>query len=404
AILDEDRLMQEMVHLIEEVIVADRYVVLLKGQTNNNYYPKIIRRKDEGRSYMPLAISQNMIREVIDKGRGIIFSVNSHDQPPHPTESMLIYGIQSAMCSPIVTKDHLFGMVYLDSFSKRDQFSEDDLRLLTAMAQQVGVALDNVRLYEEVRVQERVKQELQIARRIQRIQLPSEFPEIAALDVSFKNITAEEVGGDYYDYYWLDDHHVGVVIADVSGKGVPGALVITMFRSLLKSHVKRTAKPAKVLMEVNNLLHSDIERDAFVTAIYGVMDIHQKKFVFTRAGHVPLIILRRDGARIEQYQPKGMMLGMSLWDNLNNLEDMEIMLYPGDAIVLYTDGIIEAENTLGQQYGIDRFLETIRQTVFVDYPEANAKTLLDHMLLRVNNFIQDCSLKDDMTLGIIKIG
>ena len=259
SILDEGRLMQEMVNLVEEVISADRYVVLLKDQHGTGFHPKIIRRKQKARSYVPVAISQNMMREVVKKNRSVIFSAVSQDKQLQASESMIIYGIKSAMCAPIATKDHLFGIVYLDSLSKIDQFREDDLRLLAAMAQQVGIAIDNVRLYDEVHIQEGVKQELQIARRIQQKQLPKSFPDSKHLDVDFMNITAEEVGGDYYDFFCLEESHLGFVIADVSGKGVPGALVIAMFRALLRSSVKDTKDPAQVLRSANNFLYSSIE-------------------------------------------------------------------------------------------------------------------------------------------------
>lgn len=253
---------------------------------------------------------------------------------------------------------------------------------------------------EELVVKERMSKELEIARSIQQSLLPTTFPEVEAVEVAAACESATEVGGDYFDLLAIDDRRIGVVIADVSGKGVPGLLVMGVARSVIRAQARQHLSPREVLIRANDIISPDIGRGMFVTVMYGVLDVERRAFSFANAGHNPLVIIKREGPVAHeliktQGRPVGFMAG-AFFDE--RLEETALALDEGDTIFAYTDGVVDAMNQDDEEFGMDRLLETLTEK-----RAAPVQDIADSLLARIAEFVGDRPQTDDMTLLAISL-
>ena len=201
-----------------------------------------------------------------------------------------------------------------------------------------------------------LQHELAIAEELQSNLLPRRIPKTAGVDLSAYYRPSEEVGGDYYDFIEIDDDHLGIAVADVSGKGIPGAMVMTEARALLKSEAGRSLSPAETLLRVNRVLVQDIKRGMFVTMSYGVLSIRGRSLTLSSAGHLPLTIWRRASGTCHSVNPLGLALGIDRGPIFEKkLREERVALAPGDRFVGCTDGIVEAMNAAHEELGSERF-------------------------------------------------
>jgi serine phosphatase RsbU (regulator of sigma subunit) len=197
--------------------------------------------------------------------------------------------------------------------------------------------------------------DLAVAEELQSNLLPRRIPKIAGVDLSAYYRPSEEVGGDYYDFIEIDDDHLGIAIADVSGKGIPGAMVMTEARALLKGEAGRTLSPAETLLRVNRLLFQDIKRGMFVTMSYMVLSMKTRRLTLSSAGHLPLILRRRASRTCHAVNALGLALGIDKGPLFEKkLREERIVLSPGDRFVACTDGILEAMNPAHEELGAER--------------------------------------------------
>jgi serine phosphatase RsbU (regulator of sigma subunit) len=256
------------------------------------------------------------------------------------------------------------------------------------------------RAREELVEKERMSKELEIARGIQQSLLPTAFPEMEAVEVAAVCESATEVGGDYFDLLAIDSRRVGVVIADVSGKGVPGLLVMGVARSVIRAQARQHLSPREVLIRANDIIAPDIHRGMFVTVLYGVLDVERRTFSFANAGHNPLIIIKKGGPVPyeiikTQGRPVGFMSG-SFFDD--RLEETTLPLEEGDTIFVYTDGVMDSLNHNDEEFGMDRLLDTL-----ADKRSAPVQDINDAILKRIATFVGDRPQQDDMTMLAITL-
>jgi serine phosphatase RsbU (regulator of sigma subunit) len=253
---------------------------------------------------------------------------------------------------------------------------------------------------EQIVEKERMSKELEIARGIQQSLLPTTFPDVPSVEVAAACESATEVGGDYFDLITIDNRRIGVVIADVSGKGVPGLLVMGVARNVIRAQARQHLSPREVLIRANDIIAPDIHRGMFVTVLYGVLDVERRAFNFANAGHNPLIILKRSGPVPyeiikTQGRPVGFMAGAFFDDRL---EETSIAVEEGDTIFAYTDGIMDAMNQNDDEFGMDRVIETLTEK-----RAAPVQEIADTLLARINEFAGDRAQTDDMTLLAIAL-
>lgn len=283
----------------------------------------------------------------------------------------------------------------------RDKIDIDTSNEIGKIAQAFGDITDKFRESQRsLADQERIQQEMHLAKEIQQTLLPAEFPEIKGYEIASHYESAKEVGGDYYDFVEVDRDRLGVVVADVSGKGVPGSLVMTMIRTALRTEARAVGSAAEVLSKVNNFVIGDIRKGMFVTLFYTILDSRKRRVTLASAGHNPLILYRASTKKTYYLNPKGFPVGISLHEKdlfQQSIEDDTIQLTKGDVILCYTDGITEAMNSKRELYGEERLLEVIRE-----YGHLRAKNLVEKLKEELFAFTEGQIQYDDITFVVIK--
>ncbi|MCP4156575.1 MAG: SpoIIE family protein phosphatase [bacterium] len=251
------------------------------------------------------------------------------------------------------------------------------------------------------RITERVRmaKELEIAHRVQMKLLPAQSPKIEGAGIEGVCIPANEVGGDYYDFIPIDDNRMGIVIGDVSGKGVPAAIYMTLTKGIIQSHVENRFSPSEVLTKVNRSLYTMMDQKSFVTLFYAVIDLKKKRLVFSRAGHNPLLYFPGSEEQGQILKPKGIALGIDKGELFNGIiKEETIKLKKDDLLVFYTDGFSEAMNKDSAEYGEDRLVDVINRN-----KERSVKEIKEIVIGDVREFVNGCPQHDDMTMVLIKI-
>lgn len=248
--------------------------------------------------------------------------------------------------------------------------------------------------------QQRLQKELQVAQEIQQMLLPDDFPDVVGYDITSYYQAAKEVGGDLFDFMEVDDSSIGICVADVSGKGIPGSLVMTMIRTSLRLEARGNKNPAEILAKVNSFVTDDIRKGMFVTMYYVILDSRERVVSFASAGHNPMILYRGKSKQTYYLNPSGFPVGITLPDIKLFGERVvadRIRLHPDDVLVLYTDGITEAMNSQRELYGDERLLAAIRKYGHLDVVEFVRSVKTDILA-----FTGDYEQNDDITLVAIK--
>jgi sigma-B regulation protein RsbU (phosphoserine phosphatase) len=307
-------------------------------------------------------------------------------------------GASSVMAAPLLYGKQNMGVLALANGAAGSAFSPSDFVVFKSIAEQSAFALYNAIVYSEANEKKRLDHDLEIARDIQRILLPDESPQIAGFEISGLNIPARQVSGDYFDYIHVDDHRLGVAIADVSGKGVPASLIMAICRSVLRSQATGNESPASVLQSVNRQLYPDIKEDMFISMAYLVLDHANGSVTLARAGHDAPLLYRRATETVEPLKPPGMAMGIdsgSVFDRVTN--DLAIPLERGDCIVLYTDGVTEALDADDSEFGFDRMTQALRASA-----GGGASAILARLIDDLRNFVGAHPQNDDITLIAIR--
>jgi serine phosphatase RsbU (regulator of sigma subunit) len=250
------------------------------------------------------------------------------------------------------------------------------------------------------RITERVRmsKELEIARQVQMRLLPKISPSVPGFEISGVCIPAKEVGGDYFDFIELGDSRLGIVIGDVSGKGVPAAIYMTLTKGIVQSHADDYISPKDVLVKVNNLLYKTIDKDSFVSLFYAVLDFKKKTLFYSRAGHNPLIHFQKKDGSCDMLEPDGIALGLEKGDLFSKIiSEKKIQLQPGDLMVFYTDGFTEAMNRNREEYGEVRLIDIIRKS-----HDQSIDGIYNAILKDIRQFVKDTPQHDDMTVVLLK--
>jgi serine phosphatase RsbU (regulator of sigma subunit) len=305
-------------------------------------------------------------------------------------------GFSSLLAVPLVAREDMLGALFVTK-EVAHGFEKDDIDAITMFAAQAALALDNARLFQEQIEKERLARELDIARAVQRKLLPQCLPRYNGLSLCASSVSAERVGGDYYDFVELDEHRLALVIGDVSGKGASAAFYMAVMQGIFQSVSRLAPRPVDFLRHANTALAQSLEKNVFISLIYGILDTQNEEFVLARAGHLPMAAINLHGeARF--VRPDGIGLGLdrgSLFER--SLEEITLPLHPGDAFVLYTDGVVESRNVEGEEYGYDRLLDALRH-----HRDEEAPGLHDALIGDLTRFVGANAYDDDMTVVVLK--
>jgi len=312
---------------------------------------------------------------------------------PLPPLLERLFESPSLLGLPLIARGHLVGAMLVDHPALGGQIDQRRLNILTGIAHQTALALENARLQAEATAAERIERELAVARDIQTSFLPDAFPREPGWDVAAFYRAARQVGGDFYDFFPLEDHQWAVVVADVADKGVPAALFMALCRTLLRAVGSNRRTPAETLQRVNELLLRDTRSELFVTIWYGLWDPIRGCLTYSSAGHNPPLLVRADG-RAEALSARGIALGVV---PEIRLEEKSIELQSGDVLAIYTDGITEAIRRDKSAFGIAGL-----QSALVAHRSQPAMELGQQVLNAVESFVLGEPQFDDITLVVIK--
>ncbi len=397
---DLNELLNALLDVIFEELPADRGSILLFDSSQRRLRT-MAKKLRHGNPDDKVKISRSIVKEVLRTKESILTIDAQSDQRINMALSIVDQGIRSALCVPLVWNEKILGIIHLDTTEQVRAFAREDLEMMTAVAMQAALAIENARLIKEMAEKERMKYELNLASTIQRQLLPKKLPKTNDIEVYGKMIPAKELGGDYFDFMQHDEKRMHICIGDVSGKGVPAGLVMVMARSHFRALTKASHDwPAnKILGEANRLLHADTKREMFMSALLLEWNEDEGKLRWSGAGHEHLIIYRAKTRRSEAIRAGGIALGL-VPDIEERLEEHVLELEPGDAVLLYTDGITEAKNPQGNFFAANDLGPVLRLVDLYGY--LSAKELLEAVLWDLKTFIGGAEQADDITVVTLK--
>jgi sigma-B regulation protein RsbU (phosphoserine phosphatase) len=335
-----------------------------------------------------LRFGQGIIGQVIKTGQSVVspdVRFNPHYVPGRPQT-------QSEIAVPLVSNGKVIGALNLES-DRLGTYSPDDVDALQFFASAATIAIERAILHNQLLEKRRLEGQLRIAREVQTSLLPEAPPAIPGYDFAGINLPTWEIGGDCYDYIEFPTGPVGIAVADVSGKGVPAALIMATFRAALRTQVRVDHEVPHVMQAVNRLLWESIGRAAFVTAVYGVLVPENGRFVYSNCGHNPPLLLDRKGD-VRSLDRGGPALGVF---EEAQFESDAVRLEPGETLALYTDGVVEAVDEGNREFGEERLGRVLQSTAHLSAAETIA-AIVDH----TRAFAGHDSYPDDFTAVVIK--
>ena len=352
-----------------------------------------------------LALDSYLRLSSVRKGEGIIGAALESAQSRLYSEEDLARVLapgdlmaHSAIVGPLAYRRKILAVLALANGPMSTPFSEKDLTVFKTIAEQSAFALYNEVIYLEAGEKKRMDHDLEIAREIQAILLPSRPPAIVGYELSGINVPARQVSGDYYDYIRVDDRRVGVAIADVSGKGVPASLIMAMCRSVIRSEAVGKTSAAEVLRRVNQQLYPDIKEDMFISMAYMIIDSGDANVTLARAGHDAPLFYRAASQTVDKLTPKGMALGIDSGEVFNRVTaDLSFELATDDCLLLYTDGATEALDEEGMEFGLPRLMRALQSNA-----GKGAVGIVKRLTEEVKNFAGNFPQHDDITLIAIR--
>ena len=344
--------------------------------------------------------SEGIIGAVVQTGRGQLIADAAADTRVVIHEDPALK-VRSLIAVPLQFRDRFFGVLAVANSADGEPFTLTDFSLMQSLAEQAALALHNAEFLHFQIEKRQMDLDLSLASGIQQMLLPKEPPQMAGLDLDARYTPAQKVSGDFYDLFALSDTRLGVAVADVSGKGIPASLLMAMCRTNLRQIAPRHDSPAQTLAELNRALGGDL-RGMFITILYAVIDPARGEVTFARAGHELPLFSRHDSATgvpvVEFVGSEGMPLGL-VPDEIFSavIADRTEPFQPGDALVLYTDGLTEAPNEEDKEFSGARLADAVHAL-----HNRSARELNDGILETVHRFAGSVALRDDLTLVTIK--
>lgn len=304
---------------------------------------------------------------------------------------------RSLLAFPIKVKDETIGTLALLK-ELPDGFNKEMTRIISAFANQAGISIENFRLLEEAFQNARYKEELKIAKTVQQSLLPTKLEQDADFEISAFSASADEVGGDYYDTLRISKHEIALIIADVSGKGTTAAFHMSQMKGIFHSLAQLGPNPKDFMAKANKALVYCLERGSFISATYFVINTQSKKVFYSRAGHCPVLLFKTSSQTADYLKDKGTALGMvRSHDYCNFVEDNEFSYAAGDVMILYTDGITEAKNNKGEEFGNERLAQELQKNA-----SKSSKEIEESVIKALYQFSGSEDINDDYTSMTVK--
>lgn len=390
--LEIDTILENVMSISKKVMNADASSLMRIDEKTNELIYQVAQGSvgEKLKKEVRLKMGQGIAGTVAEEGKPLLLE----DAYTHPkffrgNDEATGYRTKSMITVPLKVGNRVTGVAQVINRLDGKPFDQDDLELFLALSSMAAIALENAKMHMQILDKQRLVKDMEFARTVQESFLPQNAPDVKSYRFSAHYTPALEVGGDFYDFIHLDQNRTGIVIGDVSGKGVPAALYMAKLGSDMRTLAFTERAPAEALMKLNDLLAGRSRRGMFATLLYIELDAATGIMTLSNAGHLPPIIKKADGSLVKLETaggaPLGMLPGMKLFQE-------EAKLEPGDTVVLYTDGIVEAMNAKEELYGYERFEKLLRK----NGPGPGA--LKDAIIADVNRFTGLSPQHDDMTL------
>ena len=395
--LQVDEVLRIVMDTIVRLTGAERGFLMLKNNLGELTIRVARNWEQETLNASETALSRTVVNRVVAEGQPILTTNAQQDPRFDGQESVISLNLRSILCVPLKLKESIIGVIYADNRLREGLFTETEKDLLAAFANQAAVAIENARLFQENLEKQRMEEELNIARDLQMSMLPAACPEVKGFHIAASSTPAREVGGDFYDFIEMDEGKIGLVVGDVTGKSVSGALVMSSSRSVFRMLSEEKLTVADIMARANRRIKKDIKTGMFVALLYAVLDSVKGKVNLCSAGQTqPIHFSARDGEAV-LVETKGDNFPLGILDQAD-YQETEIWLPPGDTVVFYTDGIVEAMNEKEEIFGFERLLELIKQAGSV-----SAEELHQRILDKVSEFVGTAEPHDDLTVIVMSM-
>src|SRR2546423_10028228 len=384
--------LEQIVSLVFEAVPADRCMVMMRDKNNPELKVAVARLRDRVGEVGEIRISRSVIDEVVANGKSVLTS-DAQADPRFAGGTVMLQGVRSVLAVPLGVGANVFGIIYADSPLADNRFTGDHLKLLTTLASVAAIRVENARLTEEQIERERLEREQQVASEIQQRFLPSKAPQVTGYELQGISFPCYEIGGDYYDFIERENGNLIVALGDVSGKGTAAALLMSSLHAAVHAQADANDSIVKTIAAVNRYLVESIPPNRFVTLFYAELDPKNGALAFLNAGHNPPLIVHAGGT-MEQLASGGLPLGI-LADA--DFREGRTKLYPGDVLVIYSDGVSEAVNPNGEEFGATRLYEVVARNL-----DTSASGIRDRIESALPQFSHGTPAADDITLVIVK--
>lgn len=413
------QLYREIVEGFGEVLNTDGGLIYLLSEDRTELVPKYISRKCPPLVAVPEEITQqldsnprallsHLMLARVDADAGLMGEVIKTDASLHiaslknhdslASSSYKPQQDAAVMLSTLQYGGRNIGVVAVVRKHENGAFSDNDYDVFRSVSEQSAFAMGNAMVHLELTEKRKIDDELRTAREVQNVLLPSGEPHMPGFRVYGSNTPARMISGDYFDFIELPENRLGIVIADVTGKGVPAGLLMAMCRSVLRLTARSTASPSEALAMVNRHLFPDVREDMFVSLIYIVLENDSGKLRMARAGHDAPFMFRANTGSIETIKPPGLAIGIDAGDVFERVtEDMEIEMQTGDCLLLHTDGVCEAVDEYDREFGLEKL-----ESEFLSSAAMGAEAVVESIRNEVARFAGDQPQMDDITMVAIE--
>ncbi len=391
---DLDDTLNQVATLVFEAVPAERCVIMLRDESTEGGMKIVVARvrgKDE--KLEEVRISRTVMDEVMKNGKSVLTS-DAQADPRFASQTMALLGIRSVLAVPLsVDERDVFGIVYADSPTYEATFAEEHLNILTTLASVAAIRVENASLMEARFERERMERELELATEIQQRFQPSEAPKMEGYQLQGISFSCYEIGGDYYDFIKMHNGKMLIALGDVSGKGTAAALLMSSVHAAIHAQVAAKSPLHEMISSVNLYLAENTPANRFVTLFVAVLDPLTGKMDYINAGHNPPLVGRVNGD-IEQLSSGGLPLGLL---PMADYEVGETHLDKGEALVIYSDGVSEANNIREEEFGMERLIDVVKRNL-----QGSAAGIRDKVESALSAFTQTAPANDDITLVIVK--
>ncbi len=384
--------LQQIAALAFESVPADRCLIMMREDGTQELKVKVAQLRDRKGNVGEIRVSRTIMEEVVGKGKAVLTADAQHD-PLLMSSTMMLQPVRSVLAVPLGVGEKVFGLIYADSPMAEGRFSEDHLKVLTTLASVAAIRVENARLLEMQMERQRLENELQLASEIQQRFQPSAPPLVPGYELQGISFPCYEIGGDYYDFIWRADGRLVITLGDVSGKGTAAALLMSSLHAAVHAQCSANNSIVETICSVNRYLAENIPSNRFVTLFYAELDPLTGVLSFINAGHNPPLIVHAGGT-VENLSSGGLPLGIKP-DAV--FREGKTQLQNGDVLVIYSDGVSEAPNAAGEEFGTSRLQDVVARNL-----DASAAGIRDRIEAALTKFAQGTPASDDITLVIAK--